>query len=896
MKKFFILAFLFTLTVSAFAQSPGGGQGRSGGRGGGQGMNIGHFYGKIVDKKTSRGVPAASVQLIQSKYDTASKQPKDVIVSGMLTKSNGDFSLENLPVMGNYRLSITAIGFKPIDQKVSFDLKMPGGGGGGQGGFQSGGMEQAMAGIDKDLGNIKLEQDAQVLEGVTVSTTKPLFQMGVDRKVFNVEKNLVSAGQTAQEIMKNIPSINVDIDGNVTLRNAAPQIFVDGRPSTLSLDQIPADAIESVEIITNPSAKFDASGGNAGILNIVLKKNRKAGYNGNVRAGIDARGKINGGADINIKQGKINFFASANYNQRKSKSSSEIFRHNITKPLVDVNQVSKGVNNGNFAFGRAGIDYLMDNRNTFTLSGVIVNGSFNNTDELNFDSTSTGLIFTRGNQLTNTKSNFRNYGSSFSYKHLFSKPNKDLTADFNFNSSNNKNNGLYTTQLYQPDYTVKGSPQLRKTTGDGSTKFFTGQLDYTDPITENAKIETGARVSVRDNTSINDNAFYNYNTQKYESNSQLSNNYQFTDRVYAGYFTFSNKIKTFSYQAGLRAESSDYTGTLLQSNKNSTFKTTYPISLFPSLFITKELKNNQDFQINYSRRINRPNFFQLIPYTDISDPQNYSKGNPALKPEFTNSFEMSYQKTFAKSNSLLITAYYKYSTNLITRYTYRDQITTSSLDSAYFTTYRNANNSQAYGLELTSRNPIAKWWDMTTNFNFYNSKINGTNIDNSLQTQRLSYFIKWNNSFKLPANFSIQFSGDYQSKSVLPQSSGGGGGGGRGGGGFGGGGGGGGFGGGQQPTAQGYVNPNYGFDAAIRKDFLKNKAASLTLSVNDIFKTKKYSYYSESEFFTQTSERRRDAQLFRLNFSYRFGKMDVSLFKRKNMRNGMDTPDVPMGQ
>ncbi len=886
MKKIVTFLFLSCFGLTLFAQYPGGGQRGGQGRGGAQSMNIGHFYGKIVDKKTSKGVSAASVQLIQSKMDSTQKM-KDVIVSGMLTKPNGDFTMENLPIMGNFRLSITAIGFKPYEQKVSFNLKMPQGGAGG-----GGGMEQAMAAVDKDLGNIKMEQDAEVLQGVTVSTTKPLFTMGVDRKIFNVEKNLVSSGQTAQELMKSIPSINVDIDGNVTLRNAAPQIFVDGRPSTLTLDQIPADAIESVEIITNPSAKYDASGGNAGILNIVLKKNRKAGYNGNIRAGVDSRGKFNGGGDINIKQGKVNFFASANFNQRKSLSTSEIVRHNLTKPLVDVTQNSNGTNNGTFAFGRAGLDYLIDNRNTLSFSGVIVNGSFKNRDDLNFDSSSAGAVYTRGNQLTETKSNFKNYGGSINYKHIFAKAGKDITADINYNSSNNTNNGSYTTKLFTPDYGAKGSPTYRQLDGTGSSKFFTGQVDYTDPISEHSKIETGARIAVRNNTNVSINSFSINPTGPFIPNTLLSTDYQFTDRVYAGYFNFSNKIKTWSYQAGIRAESSDYTGTL-QTTKSS-FSTKYPISLFPSVFVTKELKNNQDLQLNYSRRVNRPNFFQLIPYTDISDPQNYTKGNPALKPEFTNSFEMSYQKTFQKNNSLLVTAYYKNSTNLITRYTYRDKATDLSTDSAYFTTYLNANNSMSYGLELTSRNPIAKWWDMITNFNFYNSKINGSNIDNSLQSERLSYFVKWNNTFKLPANFSIQFSGDYQSKSVLPQSSGQGGGGRPGGGG--GGGFGGGPGGGGQPTAQGYVNANYGFDAAIRKEFLKNKAASLTLSVNDIFKTKKYSYYSESTYFTQTSTRRRDAQVFRLNFSYRFGKIDVSLFKRKNMKGGLDTPDVPINQ
>lgn len=882
MKRVLSSLLICIVTISAVAQYPGAGGGgtRPGGARGGQSLNIGHFYGKVVDKKSSRAVPGASVQLMVSRFDTATKTSKQRVASGMLTKSNGDFSLENLPVMGRFRLVITAIGYKSVDQNVSFDLKMPQGQGQGQG------MEQAMAAMDKDLGNIKLDADAEVLQNVVVTSSKPLLQMGVDRKVFNVDKNIVSTGQTAQEIMKSIPSVNVDIDGNVTLRNAAPTIFVDGRPTTLTLDQIPADAIESVEIITNPSAKFDASGGTAGILNIVLKKNRKTGYNGNVRAGVDSRGKLNGGADINIKQGKINLFASANYNQRLSKSTSNTFRHQLVAPLGDVNQYSKGQNDGSFAFGRAGLDYLMDNRNTFTVSGVIVDGKFNNSDNLQYDSLRNSSIFSKGSQLTNTRFHFRNYGSSLSFKHLFAKAGKDITADLNYNSSENNSNGLYTTQRYTPADIKTGLPQLRQTYGDGSEKRLTAQLDYTDPITENSKIEAGARIAVRDNTSINDSYLYDTASQGYLKSSTLSNNYQFTDRVYAGYATFSNKIKTWSYQAGLRAESSDYTGTLLQASK-STFKTNYPISLFPSLFITKTFKNSQDFQINYSRRINRPNFFQLIPYTDVSDPQNITVGNPALKPEFTNSFEMSYQKTFQKNNSLLVTAYFKNSTDLITRYTYRGVVKDLNVDSAYFTTYRNANSSTSYGLEVTSHNPLTRWWDMTTNINLYNSKIDAGNIDNSLQSQRVSYFAKWNNSFKLPANFSIQLSGDYQSKAVLPQSSGGGGG-------RGGGGGGGPFGGGPQPTAQGYVNANYGFDVAIRKDMFKNKAASLTLSMNDIFRTRKYSYYSESTSFTQNYERRRDAQLLRLNFSYRFGKLDVSLFKRKNTKNQGDMPDIPM--
>src|SRR5690606_28054444 len=192
---------------------------------------------------------------------------------------------------------------------------------------------------------------------------KPIMSMGIDRKVYNVDKNLVSTGNTAEDIMRNIPSLQVDIDGSVTMRNAAPQIFVDGRPTTLTLDQIPADAIESVELITNPSAKFDASGGTAGILNILLKKDRKAGYNGSIRAGIDTRWQPNAGADINVKQGKVNLFASGNFRSRKSISEGNTSRTTFIKdPVTQLDQDDYNLNKGQFMFGRAGLDYFMNNR------------------------------------------------------------------------------------------------------------------------------------------------------------------------------------------------------------------------------------------------------------------------------------------------------------------------------------------------------------------------------------------------------------------------------------------------------------------------------------------------------------------------------------------------------
>ena len=863
MRKFLFSLVTLVVCQISYSQVPGA----AGGRGGGQQMNIGHFYGRIVDSKTHKGMEAVSVQLIQSKFDTVSKKRKDTVIAGMFTPNSGNFSFENLPLFANYKLTITAIGYKPIDQKVAFEMK-PGGD-----------MSQAMAGVDKDLGNIKVEADAQVLESVTVTGSKPLMQMGIDRKIFNVEKNITSAGGTGVDVMRNIPAVNVDIDGNVTLRNSAPQIFVDGRPTTLTLEQIPADAIESVELITNPSAKFDASGGQSGILNIVLKKARKVGYNGGIRAGIDSRGKPNAGADINVRQGKVNVFANAMYNARRSKGWGETDRLNsFDTPSVRILQDNNSVFNGAFAFTRFGLDYFIDNRNTITIAQSIVGGNFefDNQNDILVDTldNSPGIV----NQYRNTlgKNTFRNYGTTVSFKHLFAKAGKEWTADVNFNKSKNTNNSDISFQSFN-DLDQKdpiNAPQLQEVDGGGRNTFLIMQTDYVNPISENMKWEGGLRAQIRTFESRQ----LNYLNSKYQP--QISNEFEYTDYVYAGYLTFSQKIKEkFSYQLGLRVESSSYEGVQLGKAK---YTNEFPLSFFPSIFLTKAIGDKQDIQLNYSRRINRPNFFQLMPNTDFTDPLNLQTGNPDLTPEFTNSLELSYQKTYGeKNNTFLATLFGKYTTDLISRYQSRQKVGGSDTV-AFVTTWINATEAYATGLELVFRNNLTKWWELNLNTNVYYSKINGSNIIPDLENDQTSSFTKLNNTFKINKGWSIQLSADYQSKSALPvtTSNSGGGGGGRG---FGGGGGG--FMGGSPSTSQGYIDANYGVDLGLRKDFkIKTNQASISLNINDIFQTRKYSVHSEGTGFVQDEWRRRDPQIIRLNLSYRFGKFDASLFKRKNMR------------
>jgi len=866
MRKVFVLSLaLFVLVMAASSQMPGGN--RAGG-GNPQAMNMGHLYGKIVDKKNNKPIDGVSVQFIQSKFDTVTRKRKDTVLAGMFTDKKGEFSFEGLPLMGNFKLIVTTIGYKAFEQKVAFEMR-------------SGDMLSA---IDKDLGNIKLEEDAKMLEQVTVTGQKSLVQLGVDRKVFNVEKSLTSVGGTAVDVMRNVPSVSVDIDGNVTLRNNSPQIFVDGRPSTLTLEQIPADAIQSVELITNPSAKFDASGGTSGIINIVLKKNRRTGYSGNVRTGVDSRGRFNLGGDINMRQGKVNVFANANYGQRKSLGTSVTDRTTLnTTPHSITHQEDENESLGYFGFGRLGFDYFIDNRNTITVAATGVRGNFNPTTSSDLFYNREGSTFpdTLSHRFSNTDANFRNLGTMLSYKHNFPKAGKEWTADINFNRSRNENFNTVQTSTYA----YEGGPLLGNYTqvqdGGGTNRFITAQTDYSNPLGEKSKFETGARVTIRDVDSRSLFGIVQPNgTIRYQDS--LSSVYKNEDRVYAAYGTYSNIIKNFGYQLGLRVESSEYDGTLIRTytGKDSlqSFHNSFPISLFPSIFLTQKLKGDQDLQFNYTRRINRPNFFQLFPFIDFSDSLNLSQGNPGLRPEFTNSLEASYMKTFTGNNSLLLSVYYKNTNDLITRYAYDTLIGEKN---RIINTYINANSSFIYGTELTVRNTVFKIWEINTNINLYSSKINLSDPTIPEQERLFSYFVKLNNNIKLPKNFTIQVSADYTSKTILPPGGSGGGGGGRGG--FGGGGGGGFFG-QSQSTSQGYIRPNYGVDMAIRYEFLKERRASLSLSMNDIFRTRKSDIHSESNFFIQDVVRRRDAQILRLNFNLRFGKFDVSLFKRKNMR------------
>ncbi len=856
------IACFFAFSDAVFAQFPQGGAWGNQAQ-----MNIGRFYGKVVDETTGKGIGYASVQLIGMRWDSVTRKMEPAILGGQLTLENGDFSLENLPIRGSFTLKINFLGYAETEQKVAFGDGGNAAPGSRPGGGRPGGSAAAGA-IDKDLGNIKLAATSSILKEVTILSEASQVSLALDKKVYKVDKDNVAAGGTAEDALKNVPTLNVDIDGNLTMRNAAPQIFVDGRPTNLTLDQIPADAIDNVEVITNPSAKYDASGGGSGIVNIVLKKERRIGYNGSVRAGIDKRGRANLGGDINAREGKMNGFLGLNLNQRRSFSSAGTVRTTndfLGNTTSFTDQTNAPRTNGLFAMVRGGVDWFINNRNTLTISGNYHGGGFKNTDKLYKSETFfyDTLPDYRLNSVraSNSERNFRNMGSQVLYKFLFPKAGKELTADINYNRSESDNEAFFET-----NFDGIGINSKERQEGSGGNQFLTVQSDFVNPLTKGKKVEMGVRAALRTYDSNNGNFVFDEAANDYVYVPSFTDKYKYIDQVYAAYGTFSQSYPKWGYQLGLRAESSAYAGTLI--DRDTTFNNNFPISLFPSTFVTYKLNDQDNMQLAYTRRINRPSFFQLIPFADFSDSLNLSTGNANLLPEFANSLELSYQNIINKRHNFLTSIYFKKSTNLITRYTYSEY--NDMLQRVIgVTTYQNANSSIAYGMEFTIKNTFWKKLEITSNLNFYNSVLDVTAEGNlKSQVEQFTWFVKENISYKLPKNFTVQVNGSYQSRTAFDT-----GGGGR----FGG------WGGGPSSSAQGYSIPVWYVDASLRKDFW-DKKASLTFNIQDIFRSRRTGSFTDSELFEQETWRRRDPQLYRLTFSYRFGKFDVSLFRRKNNR------------
>lgn len=825
MKKL-LFSFCIFSQLSFLAQMPG-----MGGMGNMKNMKdpkLGRVYGKVLDAKTNQPVEYASVQVLWFN--------KDSLLGGTLVKENGDFAVDGLPSFGQVRVRIKFIGYKDYLQKVYI---MP------------------PDKIDQDLGDIKLAADEKVLNEVEVTAEKSAVVLSIDKRTYNVEKDLSVKGGTGVDVMKNIPGLTVDADGNVQLRNQSPTIFVDGRPTTLTLQQIPADQIERVEIITNPSVKYDASA-TGGILNVVMKKNNKPGYNGMIMAYAGTGDRLGGMANLNIKEGSHwNFSLMYSYNQAFNNTKGYTKRTQLDSGDItgyfNQNNATRMLNM--FNFGRLGIDYNIDNRNTISLNGMIVGGQFKTHDGQEYeilDGNKTRFLY--GDRVNDQRASFQNYNGQLLYRRTYPKVGKELTVDANYNYTNSNNGYLFTTETHLDPDTVYFNNAYQKNKGFTNANQYVFQVDFVNPLSDTRKFETGFKSYYKN--SLSSNSTYNATGENpYTRDSIMSNRYIIDDMINAAYVNYNDKMFwNIGYQAGLRFEQSYYAGNI--ADKNQKFSYSYPStgddilkSIFPGIYFSKKLKSNQEVQLNFSRKIQRPNFFQLMPFVMFADKQNYRIGNPKLKPEFRNIAELNYNKIFSKG-SYLASGYFRYEEQPITDVAYPSEADPTVL----VNTTINGDNSIKYGMEHTFKWTFFKNLDWTLNANVFYIYLKGLVVPTEpvVKAEGYAYNAKTTISYKFPQQFTLQLNGNYESPRIM---------------------------------LLGYSKPMYSMDISLNKMIGTKWIFNATLS--DVFNTRVMGTHYETPYYLQDLSRRRESRYFRFTVTYLFGKMDASIFKRGKQMKGM---------
>jgi hypothetical protein len=798
---------------------------------GGMKMNIGHIYGKVIDGSIKKPISYVSVSVYNM---------RDSLITGQLTEDNGDFSFADLP-LGPYKIKVSFIGYKDLINKV---VVTP-------------------AKSEQDIGNLTIMPDAQQLKEVDVTAQHSTVELKVDRKIFNVGSDISARGGTGLDVMKNIPSVSIDADGNITLRNNTPQVYIDGKPTTLTLEQIPADQIDKVEVITNPSAKYEAAS-SGGIINVVMKKNTKPGYNGIVNMNISTNTGYNGLALLNLKEKKfgVNLMYTVNGATNRTNGYFNTSRDSLRDITSTTNQNINSTFKRLFQVARVGFDFFINNRNTLSISQNAVFGNFNTTDNIGIKSDTFGVNSINGNQVNTQLNHFRNFTTDMSFKHTYPKEGKEYTLDVQYNHSNGGGNYLYTTNYYDTYGSIIPSfPAYETTVGGQHADMITALGDFSLPIGKNMKIETGFRSNYKLSYSynnVNNETTTNGVVSEPVFNLALSSNYRIDDLVNGAYVTFTHQIKGFSYQLGIRAEEVYYRGTSIL-NGNESFSYQYPTDLgsvpkilFPSFNISQKWGTQHEFQFNVARKSNRPNFFQIAPFIFSSTATSVQRGNPALQPEFVNQGEVNYNYSGSKVSWL---------TSLYGRYV-QQAITTVNLDSntaqgnITISTFANAKYSASGGWENILKIFPVKKLDITLTGNVFYTDITGSTNTGNSSNQGWSWLAKGIISYKFPMDFTAQVNGTYEAPKIL---------------------------------LQGKTTAQYYFDVSLSKDF---GFFTLNFTVSDVLNSRASGSHlvetgSDTEVTTIVDQsRRRDQRYAKLGVSFRFGKMDASFFKKKKPSGG----------
>ena len=667
---------------------------------------LGQISGVVMDKDLKEPVPYATVLINNS---------EGKLVTGDSTQEDGSFTIKNIPA-GTYTFQIQFIGYKTYSKQIEIE---PGG--------------NLVA-----IGTVYIEQNATSLADVNIVAERSTIEQKIDRKVINVGKDLTTAGASASDIMQNLPTLSVDQDGNLSMRgNSNVRVLVDGKPTNIPvaqlLKQIPSTSIKSIELITNPSAKYNPEG-MSGIINIILRKDSNLGFNGNLNLGANLakNSRANGSLDLNYRPGKINFYGSLGGNTGK-RSNTGLITNYSNNTLQNLHFL----NDNNSYLYKVGMDFYMNDKNTFSI--------YTNQNKYFGDNSGTTNVLFQDNNFPNIYQDFRlknNNTSStynFDYKHKFKKEGHNLEFEADYNHVNDNQDSYYEFSgdpSYQ-DYVDNNNNIIKNTTLN---------LDYVNPITEKSKLEMGAEARIRN--SNNDYATTNVNLN--------DSRYKYDNSIYSFYTTFGQTLGKWSYQLGARLEKYNVDAVL---NTQKIYTDDY-LTVYPSAFLSYQISDMKTAQISFSRRVDRPGLNQVNPVREFSSPRINQQGNPELNPQFTNSIEFNYTQNFKKGN-INAGVFYRDIQKEINQAIIVDPEDPSKL----LLTFANGSNNSAYGAEISGSYKPFKWWNLSPSLEFYGRNIRGVIAAQDVEVTSSAFNARLNQSFNITDDLTLQLFGYYRGPS-----------------------------------------------------------------------------------------------------------------------------------
>ena len=829
----------------------------------------GNVRGRVYDKSLDE--PMQFVNVVITREGDASQ----TLVKGNATDMDGRFQIDGLKD-GKYVARVTYLGYLPVECPFAITPQRR----------------------SVNLGTINVEEDRQVLKEAVVTEQRAGMKLEVDRKLFEVDQQIANAGGSASEVLENIPSVEVDQDGNVSLRgNSSVEVWINGKASGLTsdnraqiLEQLPAESIERIEVIDNPSAKFSAEG-SAGIINIILKKDRRAGYYGSIQAGGNTEGGANASGNINYSSPRWDGYLNAGFRHRQNKKGGSYSRQDNYLTGEYENNDSWSHNRGNNLFLRAGATYHATERDEVTLSGMHMEGGHNNLSQSQY---AYGPLEPAGAaaqrtmlRRTTSDGDSRMWHGELNYQHDFAERHT-LTAVVSYDNWRMDDDIFYqdSTTLYAADdaaadalmtaYAYQHRPNHVR------NQAWEAKLDYENQVTEKLRVQAGyqGRFS-HENTPQDSWAAPNWAGEGAERDEAYYNRFIYDMDVHALYATGSYQLGKLGVMAGLRGEYwKVFTESYSWAQENDPalraepFKKDY-FELFPSLFLSHQLTETQQLQLNYTRRLRRPWGGQLNSFKNTRDASIVEYGNPELTPEFSSSFSLNYLKTW-EQHTLSLSAYYRPTTDVMQRIRFQNPD-----DGMMYMTTENVSKSVSTGLEVVAKDKVFKWLDLTTTLNAYYYEIDGFDFDMEIPgyadliggTAATAPFVHvsgeaddnftWNvrmlASVMLPYSWSLQATGNYRSRQVI---------------------------------TQGHRNAGYGLDLGLRKTFLDRKFA-LAINCRDALDSRQWETETSgtdaegNPSFSRHQKNWRGGRMFNATLTWNFGNMK-SKKPQRDERGGDD--------